>query len=139
MASVPTDRKVYRMTMRVSREHIDNLDHVNNVVYVGWVQDVADAHWKAAAPSSLRAQCRWVVLRHLVDYHVSALEGDELELLTWVEAPAGARQVRHASIQRASDHKVLASAETTWCLLDPVSGKPKRISEEIDRLIRRLP
>lgn len=138
MVAPPSDQQVYRMSLRVGPEHIDDLQHVNNVVYVSWVQDVADAHWKAGASESLRSQCRWVVMRHLVDYHVSAVEGDELELFTWVDPPAGARQVRHVSIQRASDHKVLAYAETTWCLLDPVTARPKRISEEIDRAIRLL-
>lgn len=138
MIAPPADQQVFRMTLHVGREHIDNLEHVNNVVYVGWVQDVADAHWKSGAPESLRDQCRWVVMRHLVDYHVSAVEGDDLELFTWVDPPSGARQVRHVSIQRAKDHKVLAYAETTWCLLDPQSGRPKRISEEIDRAIRLL-
>lgn len=136
MANPPTNQQVYRMPLRVSREHIDNLDHVNNVVYVSWVQDVADAHWKSAAPEEMRAQCRWVVMRHLVDYFVSAVEGDELELITWVDAAQGARSVRHVSIQRTRDRKVLAYAETTWCLLDPVSGKPKRIAPEIDLVLR---
>lgn len=126
------------MTLNVNHGHIDDLNHVNNVVYLSWVQDVADAHWKSAASTGLRDQCRWVVLRHLIDYHASAVEGDEIELLTWVDEATGVRQVRHVSVQRASDHKVLAYAETTWCLLDPVTGKPKRIGEEIERAIRSL-
>jgi acyl-CoA thioester hydrolase len=136
MINPPTDQQVYRMPLRVSSEHIDDLHHVNNVVYVSWIQEVAYAHWKAAAPESLRSQCRWVVMRHQVDYFVSAVEGDKLELITWVDAAQGARSVRHVSIQRTSDHKVLAYAETTWCLLDPVSGKPKRVAEEIDAVLR---
>lgn len=136
MVKPPTDQQVYRMALRVSTAHIDDLHHVNNVVYVSWVQEVADAHWKSAAPEEMRAQCRWVVMRHQVDYFVSAVEGDELELITWVDAAQGARSVRHVSIQRAHDHKVLAYAETTWCLLDPVSGKPRRVAAEIDSALR---
>lgn len=138
VAPPASGQQVFRLPLRVGKEHIDNLDHVNNVVYVGWVQDVADAHWKSKSDEYLRSQCRWVVMRHQVDYFVSAVEGEELELLTWVDPPSGARQVRHVSIQRASDHKVLAYAETTWCLLDPHSGKPRRIGPEIDKAIRLL-
>lgn len=138
MVNPPSDQQVFRLPLRVSKEHIDNLNHVNNVVYVSWVQDVADAHWKTAASETLRAQCRWVVMRHEVDYVASAVVDDTLELLTWVDAPQGARQIRHVSIQRLSDHKVLAYAETTWCLLDPHSGKPRRIGPEIDQAIRLL-
>ncbi len=124
------------MKLRVSLEHLDNLDHVNNVVYVSWIQNVADAHWKAAAPEELRSHCRWVVMRHQVDYFVPAVEGDELELLTWIDPANGARSVRHVTIERIADRKVLAYAETTWCLLDPKSGKPKRVSPEIDSVLR---
>lgn len=138
MVSPPTDQQVFRMRLRVGKEHIDNLDHVNNVVYVSWVQDVADAHWKTAAPAALRDLCRWVVMRHTVDYLAPAVEGDELELATWIDAANGARSIRHVSIQRTSDHKVMAYAETTWCLLDPVSGRPKRIGPEIDRVLRSV-
>jgi len=139
MMPPPSDRQVFRMTLKVTRDHIDDLNHVNNVIYVAWVQDVADAHWKSAASIRLRGECRWVVLRHLIEYHFSAVEGDEVELLTWVDEATGVRQIRHVSIQRASDHKVLASAQTTWCLLDPVSGKPKRIGEEVENAIRVIP
>jgi acyl-CoA thioester hydrolase len=136
MVSPPTDQQVYRMPLRVGKEHIDTLDHVNNVVYVSWIQDVADAHWKAVASASLRASCRWVVMRHQVDYLASAVDGDQLELVTWIDAAQGARSVRHVSIERLPDRKVLAYAETTWCLLDPATGKPKRIGPEIDQALR---
>ena len=136
MIHPPDDQQVFRMPLRVNPGHIDDLEHVNNVVYVSWVQDVADTHWKSAAPETLRAQCRWVVLRHLVDYVAPALEGDDLELITWVDAAQGARSVRHVTIRRVSDNKVLAYAETTWCLLDPTTERPKRVPPEVDRVLR---
>ena len=136
MVTVPTDQQVFRLSIRVGKQHIDNLNHVNNVVYVSWVQDVADAHWKSAASEELRRQCRWVVLRHLVDYLVPALEGDELQLVTWVDPSEGAKSVRHVSIQRSSDQKVLVHAQTTWCLLDPQSGRPKRVTRDIEQVLR---
>lgn len=136
MAAPPDDRKVFSLPIRVDKEHIDDLDHVNNVVYVSWVQDVAAAHWIAAASEELRNQCRWVVMRHEIDYLASAVEGESLEALTWVDPAQGARQIRHVLIRRASDQKALATAQTTWCLLDPITGKPKRIGPEIEVAIR---
>lgn len=136
MTLPPTDRSVYCLKLTVGPADIDDLDHVNNVVYLGWVQDAAAAHWMAVASDSLRSQCRWVVLRHEIDYVASAVLGDELEVFTWVDTPNGPRQLRHVSIQRASDHKVLAYAQSTWVLLDPTSGRPKRISDEIVETFR---
>ena len=127
----PNDRDVFRLNVTVSKADIDELDHVNNVVYVSWVQDVAAQHWKSAASMELRNQCRWVVLRHEIDYLVSAVQGESLEVYTWVDDPTGARQTRHVSIQRASNHQVMAYAQSSWCLLDPATGKPKRITEVI--------
>lgn len=138
MISPPNDRQVFRMRLHVGKQHIDNLDHVNNVVYVNWVQDVAEAHWKSTASDDLRRQCRWVVMRQQVDYYQSVMEGEDLELITWVDPAHGPRQIRHVSIQRISDGKVAAYAETTWCLLDPNTSKPRRIGPEIDRAIRLL-
>ena len=131
MTLPPNDRSVYCFNITVGATDIDDLDHVNNVVYVGWVQDAAGAHWKMAAPEALRSQCRWVVLRHEIDYIASAVLGEKLNVFTWVDAPSGALQTRHVSIQRVADHKVLAYAQSTWALLDPTTSRPKRISEEI--------
>lgn len=136
MSSVPTDRQVFRLPIKVNRTDIDDLNHVNNVVYVSWVQDAAAAHWNSAASEQLRQQCRWVVMRHEINYQWSAVEGEELEALTWVDPATGVRQVRHVMIRRVSDQKVMATAQTTWCLLDPSNGKPKRIGPEIEEVIR---
>jgi acyl-CoA thioester hydrolase len=131
MVNPPTDRDVFVLPIKVTTSDIDDLNHVNNVVYVGWVQDAAAAHWKAVSSIELRSNCRWVVLRHEIDYLTPAFAGDQLAASTWVDIPNGPRQVRHVSIKRASDMKVLAYAQSTWCLLDPTSGRPKRISGEI--------
>lgn len=131
MFSPPSDRDVFKLTIQVRQEDIDELNHVNNIVYLQWVQDAAAGHWNKVAPQTLRNQCTWVVLRHEIDYAAPAVLGDLVEAFTWVDAPSGPRQLRHVSIQRASDHKVLAHAKSSWCLLDPMTGKPKRIFKEI--------
>lgn len=131
----PSDRQVYCHRVKVKQEEIDDLDHVNNVVYVAWVQEAAAAHWNTF-PESLRSQCKWVVMRHEIDYAAPAVEGDAISLFTWVDVASGAKQDRFVSIVRDADGLELAHAKTTWCLLDPVTGRPKRISAEIDRVLR---
>lgn len=130
------DTKVFRLAITVLEEHIDDLEHVNNIVYLKWVQEIAAAHWEHVASQALRNQCAWVVLRHEIDYVHSAIKDERIEAITWVESPVGLKQCRCTSIQRVDDRKVLAYAESTWCLLDPVTGRPKRISEEISNLFR---
>ena len=131
MLNIPADRFVFMLPIAVIAADIDELNHVNNVVYLRWVQDAASAHWDSMAPDELRARCSWVVLRHEIDYHSPALPGDSIEAFTWIYQAVGPRQRRYVSIRRTMDSKALASACTTWCLLDSKTGRPTRVSNEI--------
>jgi acyl-CoA thioester hydrolase len=109
------------------------MGHVNNVVYVRWVQEVAAAHWASSASDTLRAKYAWVVLRHEIDYKSPAFLHDEINGFTWVGDHSGARFDRYVKLM--SNGKVLAEAKTTWCLLDASSMRPIRIPEEILSLL----
>jgi len=111
----------------VTPADIDDLGHVNNVVYVRWVQDVAAAHWEAATTAAERAGVGWVVLRHEIDYKHPARAGDEVVVCTWVGPPAAATFERHTEIVRAADRRVLARARSLWCPINPKTGRVQRI------------
>ena len=119
----------YQHKIEVSRDDIDELGHVNNVVYVRWVQEVAAAHWEYAAPAALKTKYAWVVLRHEIDYKNPAFLKDDITGYTWVGDHHGARFDRFVRIQCES--RVLAEAKTSWCLLDAKSLRPIRIPDEI--------
>ncbi len=123
--------EIYNHSIRVLSSHIDELNHVNNVVYLQWVQDAAAAHWNARASNSTRRQFNWVVLRHEIDYKSPALLGDEVIAKTWVEGYEGARSTRMVQLRRKSDDRLLAEAKTTWCLLNAQTNRPTRITEEL--------
>jgi len=128
---------VFQLSLTVGTQHLDELNHVNNVVYVQWVQDVAEAHWKHSAPSAVQSQYVWVVLRHEVDYKSAARLGDELTLKTWVATMDGVRSDRMVQIIRSGDQKILAEAKTTWCLLHASQQRPARIPDEIKLIFWR--
>ena len=130
MTTVPP----FELTVRVEPADIDALGHVNNIVYLRWVQDVAAAHWYAAAPADDQAGLVWMVVRHEIDYLGQAGPGDELVLRTWVGAAAGLRFDRHTEVLRAGDRKVLARARTVWVPIDPATGRPKRVSDRVRRM-----
>ena len=77
--------------LTVTSADIDEMGHVNNVVYVRWVQEVAAAHWHALASAELKAKYAWVVLRHEIDYKNPAFLHDEVTGYTWVGEHHGAR------------------------------------------------
>ncbi len=107
------------------------MQHVNNVVYLQWVQDAALAHWNAKADAAMQQKYKWVVLRHEIDYKSPGLLADELILKTWVNDCQGVRSTRIVQITRKQDKKLLAEAKTSWCLLLAHTGKPVRIGDEI--------
>ncbi len=114
-------------------EDIDDLGHVNNVVYLRWVQEVATAHWLAKSTPLLRDAHAWVVLRHEIDYRAPVYLGDALVGQTWVGKAEGARFERFVRLLK--NDVPVAEAKTIWCLLDSASGKPKRIPPEIEKLL----
>lgn len=105
--------------------HIDELGHVNNVVYLQWVQDTAGAHWFHASSEKEQQLYRWVVLRHEIDYIKPSFENDELTGQTWVEKMEGVKSIRRVDILR--DGQVLVSARTVWVMLSAETGKLTRI------------
>lgn len=110
---------------------LDERAHVNNVVYVRWVQDVATAHWRAHAPAEAQERIAWVALRHEIDYLSPARLGDEVVLRTWVGSAEGLSFERFTEVRRAGDGRLLARARTLWCPVDARSGRPHRVSTEV--------
>jgi acyl-CoA thioester hydrolase len=127
------------MTVAVLPEHIDEQNHVNNAVYLCWVQDVATAHWKALASAEAQAAIRWVVLRHEIDYKSPASVGDAILLRTWVGAASGLKFERFTEIRRKAcpersrriEDQLLAQACTLWVPIDTHTGKPTRVPAEV--------
>lgn len=114
----------YTMPITVQPEDIDQQGHVNNVVFLRYVQDIATAHWRARALPEDQAALVWVVVRHEIDYKRPAFLGDELLAETWV-GPATRRTFeRNTRITHAADGRVLIEARTLWCPLDAATLRP---------------
>ncbi len=121
----------FEQTISVHPQDIDQFDHVNNVVYVRWVQEVSTAHWNAAATNAQKEAIGWVVVRHEIDYMRSARLGDEIIARTWVGSADKNIFERHTELLRSSDLKVLARARSLWCPIDLHSRKPVRVGADI--------
>lgn len=121
----------FEIRITVNPNDIDQLGHVNNVVYLRWVQEAAVAHWSAAAPAADQAKLRWVVVRHEIDYKRPAVLGDEVIARTWVGTATRRAFDRHTELLRASERRVLARARTVWCPIDARTGRPTDVSPEV--------
>jgi acyl-CoA thioester hydrolase len=121
----------FELAIKVQEADIDQLGHVNNVVYLRWVQDAAVAHWRAVATPAQQAALVWVVMRHEIDYARAARPGDEIVAQTWVGTASRFMFERHTELRRVRDQQLLARARTLWCPIDVVSGRPARVDAEV--------
>jgi acyl-CoA thioester hydrolase len=121
----------YRKSFTAGPQHIDELGHVNNAVWVQWVQDLATAHWDGVASAELRERFVWVVVRHEIDYRGNVSAGEHVIGETWIPGePQGATSVRRVDFRDAGG-KVIVSAATTWAMLDRASGRLARVRREV--------
>ena len=124
-------RRTFEMTLTAGPEHIDQLGHVNNAVWVQWMEQVAVAHWELVADPAHKDAYFWVVVRHEIDYLRAALEGDRITARTWVgEEPKGARFDRHMEFT-GEDGKVRVRARSWWAIIDKAAGRPIRVPAEV--------
>jgi acyl-CoA thioester hydrolase len=126
MSSAP-----FEMIVPVLPGDIDEQNHVNNTVYLRWVQDVATAHWRAIASSKAQETIGWVVLRHEIDYKAPATLGEEVALRTWVGKATRLTFERFTEIRRNRDGQLLSKARTLWCPIDVQTSRPVRVSSEV--------
>lgn len=124
----------FEKTIEVQQEDIDYLQHVNNVRYVKWVQDIAKSHWNSLTTSEQQLQLVWVVLSHNIHYKAAAVLGDILLLKTYVIATSGVTCTRIVEMINTKNNKLIVHSETKWCLLKRKNKKPARITKEIQTL-----
>ena len=125
-----TVHPVFTLSLTPGPADIDVLGHVNNAVYVRWIQEIAVAHWQAVARAEDIERFVWVVTRHEIDYRRPTLPGETLTCQTWVGVPHGARFDRFVEFT-GSDGQVKATARTVWALIDRASQRPLRIPTEL--------
>ena len=112
--------------------HIDELGHVNNAVWVQWIQQVAVAHWEALADAAHKDAYFWVVVRHEIDYLRPALEGDVVTARTWIGGCAKGRSVRAADgVHRRRRENLRSGSELSGRSSTRRSGRPIRVPREV--------
>jgi len=122
---------IFDQVLKVQPEHIDRFGHVNNVVYVQWMQDVASAHIEQLGlglNEYLQLKHAMVAVEHHVQYRKAAFEGDELILRTWLSDLNALYSFRQYAFYRPQDQNVLFTGSTQWACIEIASGRPKRMS-----------
>ena len=129
----PNNRQVFCLDFTPARADFDENGHVNNVVYLAWVQDIAIAHWRSRAPAEEAARWAWVVLRHEIDYRRPLMPGEAAVGRTWVGERRGPRFDRFVRID-GPDCEMCAQTHSEWVLVDAVSKRPARVPEWMEAM-----
>lgn len=115
----------------VAAADIDELGHVNNIVYLRYAQEIAIAHWRTRAAPEMVDAFVWVVTRHEADYRAQLELGDDVEVRTWVDdAPRGPTWARFVEVHKAGAEKPSAKIKSNWALLDAQTRRLKRVPAE---------
>lgn len=122
----------YEKIIKVTKNDIDELNHVNNVVYLKWINVVSMEHWYLLSNDTINSKYIWVASRHEIDYLKPAFLDEEIVIKTYIATLKGVKSIRRVEIYR--ENQLLAKSETTWVLLDAKTQKLTRIPIEISKL-----
>ncbi|REG88055.1 acyl-CoA thioesterase [Winogradskyella sediminis] len=126
--------KVFEKTITVVEGDIDDLNHVNNVRYVQWVQDIAKEHWQTYATKAILDSYAWFLVNHYIEYKSPALLGDQLLLKTYVSKVTGVSSIRHVEITNLNTKKRIVNSKAKWCFMDAKTQRPTRITTEVSEI-----
>ena len=128
----PNMPQKFRLTIKVTQDVLDENDHVNNVEYLHWVQEIAKEHWHHYATEQMQRDFYWVVLDHRIEYKGQAFLNDELSLVTYITKSTAVTTTRVVEIHK--ENKLITKAITNWAMLKVENRKPTRINDHIKEL-----
>jgi acyl-CoA thioester hydrolase len=120
---------MYRYAIGIEPNDIDHMGHVNNSVYLKWVQEAVVQYWEKVAPADAVTRHLWVALKHEISYRRPAFLEDIVVADVIAERVQGARALFTTVIKRGEE--VVAEINSTWCCLDAVSRRPARLAKDI--------
>jgi len=126
--------QIYEKLLTVGQDDLDELNHVNNVRYVKWVNDVAKEHWLQFATKAILNDFFWVLINHSIEYKSSAILNDVIKLKTYIIKTEGVTSIRAVEMYNNKTAKILVKSETHWCLMNSKTLRPTRINSEIANL-----
>jgi acyl-CoA thioester hydrolase len=120
---------MFRHAISIARNDIDHMGHVNNSVYLNWVQDAVVRYWQTIAPAEAVGKHLWVALKHEITYRRPTFLDDQVMAEVIAEKVEGARAFFTTMLKRGED--VLAEVKSCWCCLDAVTQRPTRLAKDV--------
>ena len=118
------------LSVVVQAGDIDDFNHVNNVVYLGWMARTAWAHSKYLGfdfAAYRQRDCGFVVTRHEIDYKAAALANETVHIATWVSVNDGRLRLRRRFQMLADDGRELARGLSDFAAMKISNGRAMRM------------
>lgn len=119
----------YNHPIGIEPSDIDHMGHVNNSVYLKWVQEAVVRYWETLAPPDAVARHLWVALKHEISYLRPTFLDDSITADVVAERMQGARAFFTTIIKRGET--VVAEAKSVWCCLDAATQRPARLARDV--------
>jgi acyl-CoA thioester hydrolase len=126
---------MFRHPVAIQPDDIDHMGHVNNAVYLKWVQDAVIDYWSSVAPPSAVAEHLWVALKHEITYLRPTFVQDNVVAEVIAEKVEGARAFFRTVLRRGDE--VLSEISSCWCCLDAATKRPARLARDV--IVRFIP
>ena len=120
---------MFRHPVAIEPADIDHMGHVNNAVYLKWVQDAVVDYWQSVAPPDAVAGHLWVALKHEITYLRPTFLQDVVVAEVIAEKVLGARAFFRTVLRRGED--VLSEIQSCWCCLDVATQRPARLARDV--------
>ena len=120
---------MFRHPIAIVPADIDQMGHVNNAVYLKWVQDAVVDYWRSVAPPDAVASHLWVALKHEITYLKPTFLQDSVVAEVIAEKVEGARAMFTTVVRRGEEK--LSEIKSSWCCLDAASLRPVRLARDI--------
>lgn len=127
---------MFRHPISIAADDIDHMGHVNNAVYLNWVQDAVVQYWEKVAPAEAVGRHLWVALKHEITYRKPTFLNDIVVADVLADQVQGARAFFTTVLKRGEE--VLAEVKSCWCCLDAATLRPARLARDVaDRFVLR--
>jgi len=121
----------YEYPVSITPSDIDDMGHVNNAVYLRWVQEAVVDYWQNISPVDAQEELLWVALKHEITYRMPLFLDDKVEALVTATGTRGSRASFSTIFRRGED--IAAEVRSSWCCVDAVTRRPRRITQDIAR------
>ena len=129
----PPPQEVFKLRRRVMWQDIDMAQHVNNAVYLAYVEECGFQllkHFKWPMQRMRDENHAILIRKHHIQYVQPALHDDEIEIASYVYDVKRASAMRYYSITRVSDGALLAQVNSLGVWVNLNTGQPERFSEQ---------